>query len=117
MSMTARWWVALAVAAPVTLVGAPAAAGPSEVLVDARDRAGDVRIHRATSGLSMRKRRSIDLRRVTVTRVGDRYRFEVRVRKLMRRPGFHQMAFIEFRAADPSRVVLGQLGMSPQHRA
>lgn len=85
----------------------------AEPVVDARDTRGDVRIYHRVSGVPQAERRGIDIRRATVTQVGNKWRFEVRVKKLWLRRHYDQMAFAHLTQVDGPWT--SEVAMSPQH--
>ena len=90
----------------------PAPAHGAQPVVDARDARGDVRIYHRVSGVPQAERRGIDIRRATVTKVGNRFRFEVRVKRLWLRRPYDQMAFVHLTQVDGPWT--SEVAMSPQ---
>lgn len=95
----------LTIAAALLVTLTPATADPSprhdqsrqHVLVTARDPAHDANLT-GFRGLSKADRRSIDMRRLTLTRHGRYVRFAVRLDEVARTPRFTQLFLITLRA-------------------
>lgn len=105
--LTAILTAGLVVAGPLT-----SPARGAQPVVDARDTKGDVRIYRRVSGVPHAERRGIDIRRATVTQVSNRFRFEVRVKRLWLRRHYDQMAFVHLTQVDGPWT--SEVAMSPQ---
>ena len=84
-------------------------------IVSARDARGDVRLT-AGDGPSASLRRSIDVRRLTIAQVGDRVRFEVRIRRVLPvDQSFDQMVLMTIEPAPGSTETWrGDVGFAVQ---
>jgi hypothetical protein len=108
---------ALALAAVLAALCGPAtqaAPGPG-LPVTVRDRPNDVRLAERTGDLSRATLTSIDVRSVSVRRVGGAVRFTVRLREVISaRAGVQQMVFVGLLPASPGQRWQADIGMSPQ---
>ena len=107
----------IALAAAATLLAVPAAHGAAAALpVEQSDPTGDVNIFdgggtKPTTG----QRKTIDLRRFTVSRHGDGVRFVFKIARITGARSFDQVVSVQFQKTGPGGFVL-DMQANPQHK-
>lgn len=106
--------VATGLSLALLVTAAPAHAG---LVVSATDPTGDVKLLSDSGGLTVDQRKSIDLRKVTITDGADSTRFAFKIKRLTVAKSFEQMVFVTMRSpagADPAYSA--DIGISAQTR-
>jgi hypothetical protein len=109
---------ALAVAAALVaaLVASPAQAAPGDMIVSQTDARGDVRLLSDDGGLTDAQRRSIDMRKVTVTEQAGGVRFSVKLKQLTTARKFDQIVEVRLLPDNDDDFWSTTVGFSPQNR-
>ena len=108
----------LAVAlAALALVVPSAQSAPGDVIVSQTDARGDVRLRGDDGGLSKAQRRSIDLRKVTLTQHAGGVRIAVKLKQLTTARKFDQIVEVLMLPDNDEDIWSTTVGFSPQNRA
>ena len=103
--------------ATLALVAPSAQAAPGDVIVGQADARGDVRLRGNDGGLSDAQRRSIDMRKVTVSETAGGVRIVVKLKELTTARKFDQIIEVLMLPDNDEDVWSATVGFSPQNRA